>query len=140
MRTAVVSNFDTRLRRILDETGLNPLFDAVIISAEASWPPPLLCVCFCPSRFYPTHRGFRWCWTGTSPLQRPVLRLERPPPPTDASRAVTGGVCPLPRACHGVVIRMGLAVWIWLPAPLAGRHYSSSGALEGGGEEGSDDH
>lgn len=34
MRIALVSNFDTRLRRIMAEMGLNRLFDAVVISAE----------------------------------------------------------------------------------------------------------
>ena len=34
MKTAVVSNFDTRLRRIMRELGVDKLFDAVVISAE----------------------------------------------------------------------------------------------------------
>lgn len=34
IKTAVVSNFDTRLRRIMNDLGLTDLFDAIIISAE----------------------------------------------------------------------------------------------------------
>ena len=34
MRTAIVSNFDSRLRRILEELGVSGVFDAVAISAE----------------------------------------------------------------------------------------------------------
>ncbi|KAL4425845.1 hypothetical protein ABPG75_009861 [Micractinium tetrahymenae] len=44
IRTAVVSNFDTRLWRILKELGISDLFDAVIISAEvhAEKPNPVI--------------------------------------------------------------------------------------------------
>lgn len=38
MRTAIVSNFDSRLRRILDELGISGVFDAVAISAEVRGP------------------------------------------------------------------------------------------------------
>lgn len=43
-RTAVVSNFDSRLRRIMRELDIDGLFDAVVISAEvgAEKPNPLL--------------------------------------------------------------------------------------------------
>jgi REG-2-like HAD superfamily hydrolase len=34
LKLAVVSNFDTRLRRILAELGLDDVFDAVVVSAE----------------------------------------------------------------------------------------------------------
>lgn len=34
---AVVSNFDTRLRPLLRDLGVEGLFDAVMISAEVSW-------------------------------------------------------------------------------------------------------
>ena len=34
LKTAIVSNFDTRLRRIMDDLGISDLFDAVIVSAE----------------------------------------------------------------------------------------------------------
>ena len=34
----MVSNFDTRLRRILHELDVEPLFDAVVISAEVRGP------------------------------------------------------------------------------------------------------
>lgn len=40
LRVAVVSNWDVRLRRILDEHGLTPLLDAVVISAEVGWRKP----------------------------------------------------------------------------------------------------
>ncbi|KAL4445769.1 hypothetical protein ABPG77_008968 [Micractinium sp. CCAP 211/92] len=42
--TVVVSNFDTRLRRILSELGISDLFDAVVISAEvhAEKPNPVI--------------------------------------------------------------------------------------------------
>ena len=40
VRTVVVSNWDGRLRRILDERGLTPLLDAVVISAEVGWRKP----------------------------------------------------------------------------------------------------
>jgi putative hydrolase of the HAD superfamily len=40
LRTAVVSNWDSRLRRILEEHRLRPLFDAVVISAEVGWRKP----------------------------------------------------------------------------------------------------
>jgi len=40
LRLAVVSNWDGRLRRILDEHGLGPYFDAVVISAEVGWRKP----------------------------------------------------------------------------------------------------
>ncbi|GAB4823833.1 hypothetical protein N2152v2_010879 [Parachlorella kessleri] len=36
VKTAVVSNFDTRLRRIMKDLGVDKLFDAVVISAELS--------------------------------------------------------------------------------------------------------
>jgi REG-2-like HAD superfamily hydrolase len=44
LKTAVVSNFDLRLRRILDELELTPVFDAIIVSAEigAEKPSPLV--------------------------------------------------------------------------------------------------
>ncbi len=34
LRLALVSNWDTRVRRILEETGLTPWFDAIVISSE----------------------------------------------------------------------------------------------------------
>ena len=37
IKTAVVSNFDTRLRQIMRELGVDELFDAVLISAEVRW-------------------------------------------------------------------------------------------------------
>jgi len=40
VRLAVVSNWDGRLRRILEEHGLRPYFDAVVISAEVGWRKP----------------------------------------------------------------------------------------------------
>ena len=36
MKTAIVSNFDSRLHRILDDLGLTPMFDAIIVSADVS--------------------------------------------------------------------------------------------------------
>lgn len=36
IKTAVVSNFDSRLHRILDDLGLTKMFDAVIVSADVS--------------------------------------------------------------------------------------------------------
>lgn len=44
VRTAVVSNFDTRLRRILAELHADSLFDAVVVSAElqAEKPNPVI--------------------------------------------------------------------------------------------------
>lgn len=44
LKTAVVSNFDTRLRRIMHELGLSKVFDAIIVSAEvgAEKPNPIL--------------------------------------------------------------------------------------------------
>lgn len=40
VRLAIVSNWDTRLRAILDERRLRPYFDAVVISAEVGWRKP----------------------------------------------------------------------------------------------------
>jgi len=40
IRLAIVSNWDSRLRAILDERGLRPWFDAVVISAEVGWRKP----------------------------------------------------------------------------------------------------
>jgi len=40
IRVAVVSNWDSRLRRILGEHGLGPRLDAVVISAEVGWRKP----------------------------------------------------------------------------------------------------
>ena len=40
VRLAVVSNWDTRLRPILEKRGLRPYFDAVVISAEVGWRKP----------------------------------------------------------------------------------------------------
>lgn len=44
MKTAVVSNFDTRLRRIMKELDISHLFDAIVVSAEegAEKPNPVL--------------------------------------------------------------------------------------------------
>jgi REG-2-like HAD superfamily hydrolase len=44
LKTAVVSNFDTRLRRIMHELGISEVFDAIIVSAEvgAEKPNPVL--------------------------------------------------------------------------------------------------
>jgi len=36
IKTAIVSNFDSRLHRILDELGLTHIFDAIIVSADVS--------------------------------------------------------------------------------------------------------
>jgi REG-2-like HAD superfamily hydrolase len=36
VKLAIVSNFDTRLRPLLDDMNLTPLFDAVVVSAEVS--------------------------------------------------------------------------------------------------------
>ena len=45
IKMAVVSNFDLRLRPLLEALGLDKLFDALIISAEVG----TSCVCdFCP--------------------------------------------------------------------------------------------
>lgn len=51
VRLAVVSNFDTRLRPILDGLGLSPLFDEVVVSAEvgAEKPNPVLFEAACAS-------------------------------------------------------------------------------------------
>ena len=43
LKTAVVSNFDVRLRRILSELGIEHLFDAVIVSG--GWLGGGLCLC-----------------------------------------------------------------------------------------------
>jgi putative hydrolase of the HAD superfamily len=40
LRLAVVSNWDSRLRRILEDHGLHTRFDAVVISAEVGWRKP----------------------------------------------------------------------------------------------------
>ncbi len=40
LRLAVVSNWDSRLRPILEERKLRPWFDAVVISAEVGWRKP----------------------------------------------------------------------------------------------------
>jgi len=40
VRLAVVSNWDGRLRRILEDHRLRPYFDAVVISAEVGWRKP----------------------------------------------------------------------------------------------------
>lgn len=40
LRLAVVSNWDSRLTRILEEHGLRARFDAVVISAEVGWRKP----------------------------------------------------------------------------------------------------
>lgn len=44
LKTAVVSNFDTRLRRIMQELGISELFDAVIVSAEVGVEKPNPCL------------------------------------------------------------------------------------------------
>lgn len=40
VRLAIVSNWDSRLRAILEERALRPWFDAVVISAEVGWRKP----------------------------------------------------------------------------------------------------
>jgi len=40
LKIALVSNYDGRLHRVVDETGLKPLFDAVIVSSEVGWAKP----------------------------------------------------------------------------------------------------
>ncbi|HVP39585.1 MAG TPA: HAD-IA family hydrolase [Candidatus Saccharimonadales bacterium] len=40
LRLGVLSNFDSRLRPVLDEQGLAPYFEAVIISSEVGWEKP----------------------------------------------------------------------------------------------------
>ena len=39
MKLGVVSNFDTRLRPLLDGMGISGVFDTLIISAEVYFPP-----------------------------------------------------------------------------------------------------
>jgi len=40
IRLAVVSNWDRRLHRILEDRGLRPFFDAVVVSSEVGWRKP----------------------------------------------------------------------------------------------------
>lgn len=47
VKIAVVSNFDTRLRPILEQLGCDHWFDALAISAEVRWDGGLLSTCFC---------------------------------------------------------------------------------------------
>jgi len=40
LKIALVSNYDSRLHRVVAELGLRPFFDAVIVSSEAGWAKP----------------------------------------------------------------------------------------------------
>lgn len=70
IRTALVSNFDTRLRRILRELGADGLFDALAISAEvgAEKPNPVLFGAACAALGLPpeqcVHVGDDRRWAG----------------------------------------------------------------------------
>ncbi len=40
LKIALVSNYDTRLHRVVDELGLRPYFDIVVVSSETGWAKP----------------------------------------------------------------------------------------------------
>ena len=40
LKLALVSNYDARLHRVVDELGLAPYFDAVVVSSETGWAKP----------------------------------------------------------------------------------------------------
>jgi putative hydrolase of the HAD superfamily len=40
IKLALVSNYDRRLHRVVEELGLRPFFDAVIVSSETGWAKP----------------------------------------------------------------------------------------------------
>jgi putative hydrolase of the HAD superfamily len=40
LKTAIVSNYDSRLHRVVEELGLGPFLDAVVVSSEAGWAKP----------------------------------------------------------------------------------------------------
>lgn len=111
IKLAVVSNFDTRLRSILEELGLVDLFDCVVISAEvgAEKPNPVIFEKACSM-------------LGVTAAQSLVLGDDR--------RQVTDLICPSTLArnyiCHSdaylLLAHILCRVWSGKSAPLSQRH------------------